>query len=180
MQHVTTAELKGALVTICAAPADEGTIELIVRRPGPGQRELLDVAELDLELGLVGDTWSLRGSSSTPDGRANPEAQITMMNARVIGLLARSTERWALAGDQLYVELDLSVENLPPGTRLAFGDAVIEVSTKPHTGCAKFRDRFGVDAVRFVNAQPELRLRGANTKVVVAGAFRRGDTIRKV
>ena len=180
MLHVSTADCEGALATICAAPPDEGTIELIVRRPGVGRRELLDVAELDLELGLIGDTWSVRGSSSTADGRANPDAQVTMINSRLIALLAQSPERWALAGDQLYVDLDVSIENLPPGTRLTFGNAVIEVSAKPHTGCAKFRDRFGVDAVRFVNAHPELRLRGVNTRVVVAGTFRRGDTIRKV
>jgi hypothetical protein len=180
MQHATAANLEDALSTIGAAPADNGTIELIVRRPGVGRRELLGHAELDLELGLVGDTWSTRGSSSTPDGRANPDAQVTMINTRLIGLLAASPEQWALAGDQLYVDLDLSVENLPPSSRLAFGEAVIEVSAKPHTGCAKFRDRFGVDAVRFVNAHPELRLRGANTRVVVAGAFRCGDVIHKV
>jgi hypothetical protein len=180
MHHATGAELADALPTICAAPADEGTIELIVRRPAVGQRELLDVAALDLAVGLLGDVWSTRGSSSTPDGKANPDAQVTMINARLIALLAPRPDQWALAGDQLYVDLDLSVENLPPGTRLAFGDAEIEVSAKPHTGCAKFRDRFGVDAVRFVNAHPELRLRGANTRVVVGGRFRRGDTIRKV
>jgi hypothetical protein len=180
MRHLTTPELEAGLATITAAPADAGTVELVVRRPAVDERELLDVAELGLEHGLVGDTWSVRGSSSTPDGGPHPDAQVTMMSARVIGLLACTRDRWALAGDQLYVDLDVGAVNLPTGSRLALGTAVIEVTAKPHTGCAKFRDRFGVDAVRFVNTYPDLRLRGVNTKVVQPGTFCRGDTISKV
>ena len=88
------------------------------------------------------------------DGSANPDAQLTLMNARVVALVAGERERWPLAGDQLYVDLDLSADNLPPGTRLAVGSAVIEVTPEPHTGCAKFSARFGSEALRFVNSPP--------------------------
>ena len=143
---------------------------------------MLDEAELDLELGLVGDMWKARGSSRTPDRSANLDAQLTLMNARAAHAIAGSKERRPLAGDQLYVDLDLSIENLPAGTRLAVGDAVIEVTPEPHTGCAKFSARFGTEALKFVNKSPgrELRLRGVNTRVVTPGTVRAGDAISKL
>ena len=155
---------------------------LIVRRPDVDVRETVQFAELDPEEGLVGDSWKIRGNKNTPDGSANVNAQITIMNARTIALLTQNEERWALAGDQLYVDMDLSEENLPPGTRLEIGTAVIEVTAQPHTGCKKFSDRFGVDAHKFVNSPQgkPLRLRGVNTKVIQAGTVRVGDAARKI
>jgi MOSC domain-containing protein YiiM len=156
-----------------------GRVELVVRRPVSGERELLDEATLDLEQGVVGDRWSLGRSHGRPP---NLLAQVTLMSARAAELVAGDRERWALAGDQLYVELDISEENLPPGTRLAVGTAVLEVSDEPHTGCKKFVGRFGKDAMRFVNS-PEgraLRLRGMNTRIVEPGLVRPGDEIRKL
>ena len=137
---------------------------------------------LDLEEGLVGDVWLARGSKSRPDGSANPDAQLTLMNARAAEVITGSRDRWPLAGDQLYVDLDLSIDNLPPGTRLAVGDAVVEVTPEPHTGCAKFSARFGTEALKFVNKSPgrELRLRGVNARVVTPGAIRAGDTITRL
>jgi len=178
----TAEELEAGLEEIRRAPASGGTVELIVRRPAEGQREVLEEAALDLVEGLVGDTWRARGSRGTPDGSANPNAQLTVMNARVIELVAGDRDRWALAGDQLYVDLDLSVTNLPAGTRLALGSAVIEVTADPHTGCAKFVARFGHAAHRFVNskAHRHLHLRGINAKVVEPGRVRRGDAIRRL
>jgi MOSC domain-containing protein YiiM len=174
--------LEDRLHYIRQAPADGGTVELIARRPAEDEREVVGEARLDLDDGLVGDTWRSRGSRHTPDGGPDGEAQVTLMNARAAAAIAGDRERWALAGDQLYVDLDLSVTNLPPGSRIQIGSAVIEFSEKPHTGCAKFQARFGNDALRFVNspAGRELRLRGANCRVVMPGTVRPGDAIRKV
>jgi len=154
-----------------------------VRRPAVGQRELLEAAELSIEAGIVGDSWLERGSRHTADGSAEPDRQITIMNARAIALFAGDDRaRWAEAGDQLFVDLDLSDASLPAGTRLQLGSAVVEVTAKPHTGCAKFADRFGRDALRFVNsaAGSELHLRGVNARVVVAGTVQVGDVATKV
>jgi hypothetical protein len=182
-RHLEQEELEAGLDEILSSPAAEGTVELIARRPAEGEREVLEDATLDLAVGLVGDSWSTRGSSRTPDGSANPNAQLTLMNARVIDLVAAGDrERWALAGDQLYVDFDLTAANLPPGTRLELGSAVIEVSAEPHTGCAKFHARFGGPAHRFVNTRAHrgLNLRGINAFIVEPGTVRRGDTIRKL
>jgi MOSC domain-containing protein YiiM len=174
--------LEQSLDHIREAPADGGTVELIARRPAEDEREVLTEARLDTNDGLEGDTWNVRGSSRTPDGGPNPDSQLTLMNARAAAAIAGERERWAMAGDQLYVDLDLSVANLPAGSRVQIGAAVIEFSEIPHTGCAKFSARFGVDALKFVNSPVgrELRLRGANCRIVVAGTVRAGDAIRKL
>jgi hypothetical protein len=182
MEHLSLAELEAGLDHVREAPADSGTLELIVRRPATSEREVLTEGTLHLDTGLAGDNWKLRGSLSTPDGSAHPDAQITMMNARAALLVARGPERRPLAGDQLYADLDISVANLPPGTRLALGSAVIEVTGKPHLGCAKFLARFGRDALKFVNSRTgrELRLRGLNARIVVPGTIRADDVISKL
>jgi len=164
------------------APTRLGTVRLIVRRPAVGEREVVTEAQLDAEEGLLGDTWRVRGSSSTADGSPNPEAQITVMGARAAAAFAGDVERWPLAGDQLYVDFDISEANLPAGTRLGLGTAVIEVTAEPHTGCAKFHARFGGDAHRFVNTKMhrQLRLRGLNARVIQPGTVSTGDTIRKL
>jgi len=182
MTHPTRAELDAGLDDIRQSPASTGRLELIVRRPASGERELLEEGELDALAGLVGDNWKTRTNPRRPFSEPHPDTQINVMNARVIALVAGAKERWALAGDQLYVDFDLSVSNVPPGTRLAIGSAVIEVTAEPHTGCGKFLKRFGVEAVRFVNSQVgrELQLRGVNARVVQAGSIRVHDVIRKI
>ena len=175
-------ELEAGLEHIRQSPGENGVLEMIVRRPHVDERELVNEAELDLEVGLVGDTWKMRGSKAMPDGSANLQAQITLMNARAIALLAQEESRWALAGDQLFVDFHLGEDNVPPGTRIAVGSAILEVSSTPHTGCAKFSARFGVEALKFVNS-PEgkrLHLRGINAQVVQAGTIRVGDVVRKI
>ena len=178
--YVSAAELEAGLSEIQLAPACEGTVELIARRPAEGEREVLEEAELDLDEGVVGDRW--QAHARTKGEPVDTSTQLTLMNARVIALMSPDRERWPLAGDQLYVDLDLRPENLPVGTRLALGSAIIEVTDVPHTGCAKFTERFGSDAIRFVNSPTGrgLRLRGMNARVVEAGRVRRGDTIRKL
>ena len=182
MDHRSEDELAAGLPRILESPTTAGTVELIVRRPVENEREVLDEGVLDRELGLVGDAWHARGSSRSPDGSANPLAQLTLMNARAADLVTGGRDRWPLAGDQLYVDLDLSVENLPAGSRLALGDAVVEITSEPHTGCAKFSARFGSEALKFVNKSPgrELRLRGVNARVITPGAVRSGDAISKL
>lgn len=182
MAHRTAAELEAGLGHVEASPRERGTVRLVCRRPGIDEREILEEGLLDPASGLVGDGWRERGSGSTPDGSSDPDKQVTVVNARLIGLLAGDPERWALSGDQLSVDLDLSVGNLPPGTRLSVGEAVIEVTEPPHLGCAKFARRFGRDALRFVNSGVgrELRLRGMNARVVEGGSVRPGDPVAKL
>ena len=180
MHQRTTEELQAGLDAVRAAPADTGTVELIVVRPEVGVRDEPATATLTVDDGLVGDSWRARGSRHTPDGSAEVARQLTIMNARATALVAGDRSRWSLAGDQLYVELDISEDNLPPGTHLRLGpDAVVEVSAEPHTGCAKFMERYGKDAARFVNS-PEgrrLRLRGLNARVVAPGIVSVGDGV---
>ncbi|MDE0524852.1 MAG: hypothetical protein OXH79_23195 [Boseongicola sp.] len=174
-------ELKAGLPCILASPKDEGVIAMIVRRPETDSREEVEVGELDVDGGLVGDNWRARGSGRTGDGSAHPDMQLTLMNSRTISLLAGTRDRWALAGDQFYVDLDLSRENLPAGTRLVIGSATVEVTDVPHTGCKKFMSRFGAEALKFVNSRRgrELCLRGINARVVVSGRVEARDKIRK-
>ena len=182
IEYVSRTELEAGLDHIRRAPKDNGTLKMIVRRPAVDEREMVTEGQLDLQEGLVGDTWNARVSSHSTDGKPHLYAQITIMNARATQLLAQSEERWALAGDQLYVDFDLSDENIPPGTQFAMGSAILEVSAEPHSGCKKFSSRFGVEAMKFVNS-PEgkrLHLRGINAKIVQPGTIRVGDTICKV
>jgi MOSC domain-containing protein YiiM len=181
MIHLTTSELESGIDQIMDAPPVSGSLSLIVRRPSEGEREVLEMAQLDLVEGLVGDSWRRR-ASRTSDGTPDTATQINVMSARAIALIAGDLERWQLAGDQLYVDFDISEDNLPVGSRLEIGAAVIEVSSKPHSGCQKFSQRFGIDALRFVNSEAgrKLRLRGLNARIAVPGTIRRGDPVRKL
>jgi hypothetical protein len=182
VKHLTMEELEAALDHLRQAPKDDGVLQLIVRRPRVDEREVVEEAKLDPVLGLIGDDWYVRGSGRTPDGSAHPEMQINIMNARVTALVAQDKDRWSLAGDQLYIDMDLSKENLPAGSRIAVGSAVLEVSRLPHTGCHKFVSRFGLDAMKFVNSDvgKELCLRGINAKVVQGGVVKLGHTAKKI
>lgn len=182
MDCLSTGQLETGLDDVLRSPHDHGTVELIVRRPAVDEREIVAEGALDTYAGLVGDTWRLRSSTRTKDRSPHPDMQLTIMNSRAALLVAQNPDRRQLAGDQLYADLDLSVANLPPGTRLAVGTAVIEVTSEPHLGCAKFAARFGEDALRFVNSRVgrELRLRGLNAKIVSSGIVRASDEIRKL
>ena len=182
MKHLTMEELEAALDHLRQAPKNDGVLQLIVRRPQTDEREVIEEAELDPVLGLIGDNWHVRGSRRTPDGSAHPDMQINIMNARVTALVAQEKDRWSLAGDQFYLDMDLSKENLPAGSRISLGSAVLEVSPLPHTGCHKFVSRFGLDAMKFVNSEvgKQLCLRGINAKVIQGGVVKVGSTARKI
>ena len=178
----TTEELEAGLPLIRQAPRDEGPLRLIVRRPAVNARQVVEEGQLDRVVGLVGDSWPTRGCSRSADGRPHPDMQINIMGLRAVALIAGDESRWPLAGDQLIVDLDLSAENLPPGTLLELGAALLEVTAQPHTGCAKFVSRFGVDAMKFVNSPigRQLNLRGVNARVVRSGRVRVGDAVRRI
>jgi hypothetical protein len=178
--HRPLNELRESLDQIRAAPSTEGRIDLIVRRPDVEAREVITRGELCTTNGLIGDNWNTKPTSAT--GMPNPKAQLTLMSARSAAAIAGEPDRWPLAGDQLYVDFDLSAANVPPGTRLAVGAAEIELTDEPHLGCGKFVRRFGVDAQKFVNSHDgrALNCRGVNARVIVPGTVQTGDTIRKL
>ena len=173
--YSTHEELEAGLSTVRQSPRNGGLVKMIVRRPQVDAREVLDACPLDRVEGLMGDSWKTRG------GIPNPEKQLTIMNSRVIDLIAKHEERWPLAGDQLFIDLDLSSANLPPGTQISIGNAAVEISAQPHKGCKKFLARFGPDALKFVNSEMGLRLnlRGINAKVIQSGVVRVGDSVTK-
>ena len=168
------AEPEEGLAHILGSPRDSGTVELIVRRPTVDAREVVASARIEPGSGLEGDSWGARPHPSL-------EAEITVMNARCVAILAGDAERWPLAGDQLYVDMDIGVENLPPGSRMRVGTALLEVSARPHTGCTKFSARFGDEALAFVNSDvgKTMRLRGMNCRVVEGGEVSTGDRVTK-
>jgi len=182
METMTREALEAGRAHALASPVGRGMVEMLVVRPEPGARTVLDEAVLDPEVGMVGDCWLARGSRHTEDGSASPLMQLTLMNARVVDLVAGARDRWPLAGDQLYVDLDLGAASVPPGTRLRVGTAVVEVTEQPHTGCAKFAERFGIEAARFVNSPVGRahRFRGLNARVVEAGVVRPGDVVATI
>lgn len=174
MKHLTTEEIENGLAQVIESPTDNGILSLICRRPNENEREILETGELDIEKGLIGDDWL------TDDG--NYETQLTIMNSRIIDLIAQDKERWKLAGDQLFVDLNLSDENLPHGSKIQIGTAILEVTPQPHNGCKKFVERFGLDAMKFVNSPvgKQFHLRGIYAKVVQSGTIRTGDVVKKI
>jgi hypothetical protein len=158
-------------------------LELIVIRPIKEQRTILEVVWLSPDGGAEGDVWAKGCWKSLPNGRPDPDVQLTIMNSRLARLvMTEDKAHWALAGDQLVADLDLSEGNLPPGQWLLVGEAILEITTVPHRGCAKYRARFGDDALRFISTKEghRLNLRGIYAKVVQAGHVRVGDVITKV
>jgi hypothetical protein len=180
--HLSLKQLESGLDHIKNSPKNEGVLEMIVVRPDVDQREVLNEGELSIHEGLQGDNWLRRGSGRTHDGSAHPDMQLNIMNSRVIDLVSQDRSRWSLAGDQLYIDLDLSDQNLPAGTRLKIGKAIVEVTDQEHMGCKKFMQRFGLAAMQFVNSDEgrKLHLRGINAKVITEGRIHTGDKVIKL
>lgn len=176
------AELEAALPDILAAPKDGGRVEAIVIRPAPGRRISAARAELSLAGGVAGDHWAKGCWLSTEDGAPHPDVQICMMSARCIRAIAGDAANWPPAGDNLFIDMDLTPENLPPGARLAIGGAELVVTAEPHNGCQAFSDRYGRDACLFVNTGPgkALRLRGIYGRVIRDGTIAVGDRVTKL
>lgn len=181
LKDLSIEELEAGMDNLKQSPKDNGVVEMIVRRPDVDQREVLSVGKITLENGLEGDNWKARGSKKTPDGTANPDTQLTLMNSRMIQQISGEKENWQLAGDQLFVDLDLSMDNLPPLSKIQIGSVILEISATPHTGCKKFSDRFGIEALEFISTPlgKSLRLRGVNAKVIQSGEIKVGDVVRK-
>ena len=180
--HLNREELEAGLDAILRSPSERGVLKAVVIRPETDARQSLQRCELSAERGVHGDSWAKACWMTLPDGRPHPDVQVTLMNARTIALIAREEARWALAGDNLYVDLDLSAANLPPGTRLAVGPAILEITAVPHNGCGKFAERFGVEATRFVNSREgkRLHLRGIYARIVQPGVITVGDLVFKL
>ena len=179
MEHMTIAQLEVGLAEVGRSPTGEGTLELIVRRPVSEEREVLETATLTVEEGLVGDNWNQRPSNRTEDGGPHPDMQLNLINSRFLALIAGDPEHMELAGHQLAVDLSLGSDDLPPWSRIRIGGAVIQVTDQPHTGCAKFTRRFGLDAFHLLKTEvgQAMNLRGICTRVVVPGTIRRGDPV---
>lgn len=180
--HLTTEEIDAKIASVLESPKDNGTLEMIVRRPAENAREVVENGFLSVENGLIGDNWRTRGSSRTDNGLGHPEMQLNVMNWRFVNLIAGSRERAQLAGDQLFVDLDLSPDNLQPGTRLSIGSAVIEITAIPHLGCKKFVERFGIDAMKYANSEfgRGHNLRGVNARVIASGDVSVEDLVKRV
>ena len=182
IKHLSTPDLEAGLDDIIDSPKNQSVLDMIVSRPEEDAREVMELADLDVNVGLVGDTWQDRPSARSGDGKAHPDMQVTIMNSRVANLVAQDKERWPLSGDQLFADIDLSAENMPPGTRISVGSAILVATDQPHTGCKKFAARFGADALKFISSPvgKELQLRGINCKVVQNGEIKPGDSVKKL
>ena len=181
-RHLNREELQAGLPHILASPDDDGVLEAIVVRPVSEERREVTQCRLTLAGGVESDHWANGCWKSTESGDPHPDVQICIMNARCIGLIAQERENWAPAGDNLFIDMNLTPDNMPPGQRIAVGSVILEITDTPHKGCAKFIRRYGRDACVFVNTGDgdRYKLRGIYARVVQDGTVRTGDRVRKI
>lgn len=182
-RNATQDELDAATEHVLASPKEKSVLQIIVVRPKANERQTLERAELSPSGGIAGDRWSVDHWEHLPDGSPHPQSQVSLMNYRVLELIAGNSAAMPLAGDNLIFDLDLSEENLPAGSRLNIGSQVIlELTAVPHTGCGKFQKRYGKAAREFVNGDlgSKHSLRGRMATIVQAGTIAVGDRIEKV
>jgi MOSC domain-containing protein YiiM len=181
-RHLTTPELEQTLPTVLASPRDVGRLEVIVVRPTADERQTPASILITPERGVEGDHWLSDFPTDPTHNEMHLDSQVSLMNARFLRQIAVEEEAVCLAGDNLVVDLDLSEENLPAGSRLAIGDAVtLEITATPHTGCTKLAARYGQESRAFMNNPrgTALHLRGRYARVLTAGTATIGDTVRK-
>jgi MOSC domain-containing protein YiiM len=181
-RHLSLAELTEGLPRILAAPKDQGTVRALVVRPAKGERRDVGSVRVSLAGGVEGDHWAQGCWKSTDDGKPHPDVQICLMNARCIELIAQDRANWPPAGDNLFLDMGLTPDNLPPGTRIGIGSAEMVITDTPHNGCASFIERYGRDACLFVNTGEgkRLRLRGIYARVTRDGEISVGDRVVKL
>jgi hypothetical protein len=179
--HLSLEELQSHLDSIKQSPQDDGILKAIVIRPVSNERVGMESSVVTPDGGVHGDRWAKQAWLNLPEEELEPKAQITVMNSRAAEVIARNRARWPLAGDNLYVDLDLSEDNLQAGQQLSIGSAVFEITPQPHNGCGKFEQRFGAEALKWVNSEEgkHHHLRGIYIKVVKAGVINVDDTITK-
>jgi hypothetical protein len=170
-KHRSLVEIIAGFEALPPPPKDRGRLSLIVRRYPDGHREILSSTRLTPEEGVPGDGWNRRPPRKI-------DAQLAVIRIDIAELLA-GEQSVTLVGDQLFVDLNISSENLPTGTRLRVGNAEVEMTPEPHNGCLKFKDRFGQEALDFVNAKAtrDQNRRGVYWKVVKAGEITDGCPI---
>ena len=180
--HLAHARLEAGLPHILGAPKDQGLLRGIVVRPAKGERREPETCLLSLAGGAEGDHWAKGCWKTTPEGKPDPDVQICIMPARAIELIAGERANWAPAGDNLFIDMDLTPDNLPPGSRIGLGAAELEITAVPHNGCDSFIARYGRDACVFVNTGEgkRNRLRGIYARVVRDGVVSAGDSVRKL
>jgi hypothetical protein len=180
-KHRTRAEIEAGIGPVLQSPAEGAAVEALFSRPAPGKRLDLPALEVSVSGGIAGDHWSLGCWKTLPDGSPDPDVQVSLMNRRMLHLIAGARDNWARAGNNIIVDMDLSIDNLPIGQRLRVGTAELEIGPVANTGCDFFIERYGRDACVFVNTgiAKQKRLRGVYARVVKDGQIRIGDIIRK-